>query len=163
MCIYAFPHMCVTAAQAGVSTQSKVADLQLANVKSPNATKAPFDSADRILWIRRLKADDLLTWEASPWRAEGTCDPLRVWRAFLLKANVSQKNPNCAFTACRSVGPPTFPPCHTWKKKRKSSGKPCLLLSWHRKAIICSPGQPSDVLVWFFNIYSIWFHLFLRL
>lgn len=128
MCIYAFPHTCVTAVQADVSTQSKVADLQLANVKSPNATKAPFDGADRILWIRRLKADDLLTWEASPWRAEGTCDPLRVWRAFLLKANVSQKNPNCAFTACRSVLPLSLRATLEKKKKklRKTMSAPFL-------------------------------------
>lgn len=38
---------------------------------------------------------------------------------------------------------------HFLSLEKKSSGKPCLLLFWHRKAIICSPGQPSDVLVWF--------------
>lgn len=125
MCIYAFPHMCVTAAQADVSTQSKVADLQLANIKSPNATKAPFDGADRILWIRHLKADDLLTWEASPWRAEGTCDPLRVWRAFLLKANVSQKNPKLLQLVGRSVLPLSLRATLEKKKEKAQENHVC--------------------------------------
>lgn len=76
------------------------------NVKSPNATKAPVDSADRMSWIRCLKADDSLTREASPCRAEGTCETLRVWRAFLLKQMCLKRIPTVLL---QLVGRPVLP------------------------------------------------------
>lgn len=72
-----------------------------------------------------------------------------------------QKNPNCAFTACRSVLPFSLHATLGEEKKelRKTMSAPFLTPQSYnlqpRSAVRCACVV--------FNIYSIWFHLFLRL
>lgn len=166
MGIYAFPHMCpccasrcinailshqtISAPTPAAVEERQVADPQLAetlNLQTPLKHHLTLQTAYCGSGVS--KADDLLTWEASPCRAEGTRDPLRVWPAFLLKQMCLKRIRTVLLQLVGRSSHFLSMPHLRKKKKKKSWGKPCLLLFWHRKAIICSPGQPSDVLVWF--------------